>query len=367
MHAVTLKNIDKSFGPVHILRKLSLDIEAGEFIVLLGSSGCGKSTLLSIIAGLDDPTEGSVIFGERDVTDLSPKDRDIAMVFQSYALYPTMTVRNNMAFGLRMAKVPEAEIAERLNWAAAMLHLTDYLDRKPAQLSGGQRQRVAIGRAIVRKAKVYLFDEPLSNLDAKLRAEMRLEIKRLHQQLGATMIYVTHDQIEAMTMATRVALMREGRVEQYATPAEIYNRPASRYVAEFVGSPQINVFEGQLADQQGAAVLQVPGGPTLSVPPERLGGPVGAARTVQVGLRPEHLAFGESEVLSLLLSQAEVEVIEFTGADAMVWVNAVPGTGNARLCVRVPAATAPKLGERVNVRADPMGLSLFDRETGQRI
>jgi len=226
MHAVTLRHIGKSFGSNTILNGLSLDIEAGDFTVLLGSSGCGKSTLLSLIAGLDDVSAGRIHFGDRDVTDLPPKDRDIAMVFQSYALYPTMSVRDNMSFGLRMTQVPKNEIAERIDWAAKLLRLEDHLDRKPGQLSGGQRQRVAIGRAIVRKAKVYLFDEPLSNLDAKLRAEMRLEIKRLHQALGATMIYVTHDQVEAMTMATKVALMRNGQIEQYGPPRRHLQPPA---------------------------------------------------------------------------------------------------------------------------------------------
>ena len=259
MHAVTLRHIGKSFGSNTILNGLSLDIEAGDFTVLLGSSGCGKSTLLSLIAGLDDVSAGSIHFGDRDVTDLPPKDRDIAMVFQSYALYPTMSVRDNMSFGLRMTQVPKREIAERIDWAAKLLRLEDHLDRKPGQLSGGQRQRVAIGRAIVRKAKVYLFDEPLSNLDAKLRAEMRLEIKRLHQALGATMIYVTHDQVEAMTMATKVALMRNGQIEQYGPPEDIYNHPQTRYVAEFVGSPAVNMLDAQLVEDPLGTLIALPG------------------------------------------------------------------------------------------------------------
>jgi multiple sugar transport system ATP-binding protein len=286
------------------------------------------------------------------------------MVFQSYALYPTMTVRENMAFGLRMAKVPASDINERVTWAAGLLRLGDYLDRKPGQLSGGQRQRVAIGRAIVRRAKVYLFDEPLSNLDAKLRAEMRLEIKRLHQQLGATMIYVTHDQIEAMSMATRVALMRGGEVEQFAPPSEIYNRPASRYVAEFVGSPQINILNATLLGA-GAQIRLDSGSSVLDVPPGRIATRNGndAERSVHLGLRPEHLGFSAATGMPVLMPQARVDVVEFTGADAMVWVQSPEG----RVCARVAASAAPAMGRTVAVYADSSAVSLFDRESGRRV
>lgn len=357
MHAVTLRHIGKSFGSTTILKSLSLDIEAGDFTVLLGSSGCGKSTLLSLIAGLDDVSEGSIHFGDRDVTDLPPKDRDIAMVFQSYALYPTMSVRNNMAFGLRMTGVPKSEIDERIEWAAKLLRLEDYLDRKPGQLSGGQRQRVAIGRAIVRKAKVYLFDEPLSNLDAKLRAEMRLEIKRLHQALGATMIYVTHDQVEAMTMATKVALMRNGQVEQYGPPEEIYNTPQTRYVAEFVGSPAINMLE--------AAIVASPTGAKVALPgcDAELAAPAGAnPQNVILGVRPEHLYLNAS-THPRLQSQALVEVVEFTGADAVVWVRAQAG----RLCIRVASGDAPRANTHVDVFVDISAIAIFDTQDGHRL
>ena len=350
MQAVTLRNIEKSFGSNKILKSLSLDIEAGDFTVLLGSSGCGKSTLLSLIAGLDDVSQGSIHFDGRDVTDLPPKDRDIAMVFQSYALYPTMTVRHNMAFGLRMTGVPKQEIEERIQWAAKLLHLEDYLDRKPSQLSGGQRQRVAIGRAIVRKAKIYLFDEPLSNLDAKLRAEMRLEIKRLHQALGATMIYVTHDQVEAMTMATKVALMRNGQVEQYGSPEDIYNHPQTRYVAEFVGSPAINMLDAEVvADHAGTHL-------TLAGCDVKLAAPAGmGAKKVFLGVRPEHLYLNASNH-PLLQRQAQVEVVEFTGADAVVWARAQAG----RLCIRVASKDAPRVNAWVDVFVDVSAICVFD-------
>lgn len=362
MHAVTLRDISMRFGNVEVLKGLSLDIEPGEFLVLLGSSGCGKSTLLSVIAGLEDPTGGSVWFGDNDVTDRAPSARGIAMVFQSYALYPTMSVRENLAFGLRMARVSAADTAERVARAAQLLQLEPYLDRRPGQLSGGQRQRVAIGRALVRRSDVYLFDEPLSNLDAKLRAEMRLEIKKLHSALGATMIYVTHDQIEAMTMATRVALLRDGVIEQLAPPAELYNRPLTRYAAEFVGSPQINIFDGTL--DKGFVRLD---GSTDTLQPaaERCA----ALRSntndmpVWIGLRPEHLALSSEAGWQPLIRKATVDVVEFTGADAVVWAT----KGSMRMCARVPTSGAPGSGELVDLFADPAGLSVFDRTTGRRL
>lgn len=357
MHAVTLRHIGKSFGSSTILNGLSLDIEAGDFTVLLGSSGCGKSTLLSLIAGLDDVSAGSIHFGDRDVTDLPPKDRDIAMVFQSYALYPTMSVRDNMSFGLRMTKVPKREIEERIDWAAKLLRLEDHLDRKPGQLSGGQRQRVAIGRAIVRKAKVYLFDEPLSNLDAKLRAEMRLEIKRLHQALGATMIYVTHDQVEAMTMATKVALMRNGQIEQYGPPEDIYKHPQTRYVAEFVGSPAVNMLDAQLVEGPLGTLISLPGCDAPLAAPKNA-----APQKVSLGIRPEHLHL-KADTHTLLQRQAQVEVVEFTGADAVVWLHAPAG----RLCIRVPSSDAPRTGERVDVFVDASAMAVFDAQDGQRL
>src|SRR5580704_12045698 len=243
MSAVSVSGLFKSFGPLQVLKNINLPIEAGDFTVLLGPSGCGKSTLLNAIAGLEDTDAGLIEIDGADVTQREPSKRGIAMVFQSYALYPTMTVRGNLSFGLRVKSTPRAEILKRVSWAAELLQITPLLDRKPGQLSGGQRQRVAIGRALVQNAKVFLFDEPLSNLDAKLRSEMRVEIKRLHKELQPTILYVTHDQIEAMTLATRIAVMRGGRIEQYAAPDELYEAPATLFVAGFVGSPAMNFLQ----------------------------------------------------------------------------------------------------------------------------
>ena len=246
MPGVVVRGLSKSYGPVQALREIDLVVEPGDFAVLLGPSGCGKSTLLNANAGLDDIDAGSIEIGGAEVTQREPSERGIAMVFQSYALYPTMTVRRNLSFGLRVRSVPKPEIQRRVAWVSALLQIGGMLDRKPSQLSGGQRQRVAIGRALVQQAKVFLLDEPLSNLDAKLRTEMRVELKRLHRSLDATIIYVTHDQIEAMTLATRIAVMRAGRIEQYATPDVLYERPATLFVAGFVGSPGMNFLSGSI-------------------------------------------------------------------------------------------------------------------------
>src|SRR5215468_2504496 len=246
MTSVLVRDLSLNFGSVEVLKKLTLDVAEGEFLVLLGSSGCGKSTLLNCIAGLLDASEGQIFIKGKNVTWEEPKDRGIGMVFQSYALYPQMSVEKNLSFGLRVAKVPQAEIDKRIARAAEILQIQPLLKRKPAELSGGQRQRVAIGRALVRDVDVFLFDEPLSNLDAKLRSELRVEIKRLHQRLANTMVYVTHDQIEAMTLADRIAVMKSGRIQQLGAPHEIYSRPLNRFVAGFIGSPQMNFFSGEL-------------------------------------------------------------------------------------------------------------------------
>ncbi len=256
---MSVRGVEISFGPVRVLDKLDLEIAQSEFIVLLGPSGCGKSTLLNAVAGLLDVNAGQIWIGGRNVTWEEPKDRGIAMVFQSYALYPRMSVRDNMSFGLRVAGMPSAEIQKRVADAAAMLKITELLDRKPSELSGGQRQRVAIGRALVRDAGVFLFDEPLSNLDAQLRAELRVEIKRLHQRLRATMIYVTHDQIEALTLADRIAVMKDRIIQQLDTPHKIYMQPANRFVASFVGSPAMNFLPGRIADKSGVPHFEMPG------------------------------------------------------------------------------------------------------------
>ena len=324
-------------GGTPVLEKLDLDIVDGEFLVLLGPSGCGKSTLLHAIAGLIDVEAGAVHIGGRDVTWADPKDRGIGMVFQSYALYPTMNVERNMSFGLRVAGTPKAEVAQRVARAARMLQLEPLLGRKPAQLSGGQRQRVAIGRALVREAQVFLFDEPLSNLDAKLRTELRRELKALHRELGATMIYVTHDQVEAMTLATRVAVMRGGHIQQIGLPGEVYARPANMFVAGFLGSPSMNFIEGEVSaggDAPGVAAV--------------------------LGVRPEHLALHPAGGVH---PEAEVTLVEAMGAHEVIWLD----MQGQRLSAIVPAAGEHQIGDRVGVQMDLDRASVFDPVSQERI
>ena len=319
MSQVALKNLDISFAAIKVIENLSLTIKEGEFIVLLGPSGCGKSTLLNAIGGLVDVSGGTIYFNQQDVTDFDPKDRGIGMVFQSYALYPTMSVWKNMAFGLQVSGYPKHLIEEKIKWAAKLLKLEDLLDRKPAHLSGGQRQRVAIGRALVREAKVYLFDEPLSNLDAKLRAGLRLEIKKLHKTIGATMIYVTHDQIEALTLADRVAVMKDGFLQQFAPPQDVYNMPANLFVASFVGSPEMNFIQGYYhkATQQfrsGKFHLNIASYPFQNDVQE------GAKLTL--GLRPEHInlhAKAPYKVDQGSLFKGQTRLIEPMGSACLVW------------------------------------------------
>ena len=313
MSAVSVSGLSKSFGSLRVLKDIHLPIEAGDFTVLLGPSGCGKSTLLNAIAGLEDTDAGIVEIDGADVTHHEPSKRGIAMVFQSYALYPTMSVRKNMSFGLRVRSVPRQEVARRVDWAAKLLQIDELLDRKPSQLSGGQRQRVAIGRALVQQAKVFLFDEPLSNLDAKLRTEMRVELKRLHKELGATIIYVTHDQIEAMTLATRIAVMRAGRIEQYAAPDELYETPETLFVASFVGSPAMNFMRGRLttgAVQVGPAEVPLNGYRFRSSP--------ATGQDVVVGIRPEHLTLARNDAGEQTID-AEALFMEPMGADTLGW------------------------------------------------
>ena len=328
---VSIKKLGVRMGTNAVLAHLDLDVVAGEFLVLLGPSGCGKSTLLHAVAGLIDVEAGSVEIGGKDVTWADPKDRGIGMVFQSYALYPTMNVERNMSFGLRVAGVARAEIARRVERASRMLQLDALLSRKPAQLSGGQRQRVAIGRALVREAQVFLFDEPLSNLDAKLRTELRRELKALHRDLGATMIYVTHDQVEAMTLATRVAVMRGGRIQQIGTPGEVYARPANMFVAGFLGSPSINFIEGEAA-----------GAPAV------------------LGVRPEHLALHPAGAGH---PQAEVTLVEAMGAHEVVWLE----LQGHRLAAIAPSTGQHQIGDRVGVRMALDRAVLFDPVSQERI
>jgi len=351
MSALAVEHISKSYGPVTVLHDLSLAIEQGEFVVLLGPSGCGKSTLLNIIAGLDRADAGRIVIGGRDVTGAEPRDRDIAMVFQSYALYPTMTVRANMGFGLRMRGFGKDEIARQVAEAARLLQIEPLLDRRPAQLSGGQRQRVAIGRAIVRKPAVFLFDEPLSNLDAKLRLETRLELKELHRRLGATIVYVTHDQVEAITLATRIAVMNRGGIEQLGAPREIYDRPATAFVAGFTGSPAMNLIPGIA---RGASFR--PDGTEIDLP---LPSPVRGETRALLGLRPEHIARAEPDKALLTLSARGIESV---GADTHVLFM----LGGTRIIARFSPGPLIE-GEPVPLAFDSRRAALFDAATGAGI
>ncbi len=313
MASVKFDNLVKAYGNTEVLHGLNLDIEDGCFVVLLGPSGCGKSTLLRMLAGLEEITGGTVSIGERIVNDVHPKDRNIAMVFQNYALYAHMSVRENMAFSMSLKKLDKAVIEERVNWAAKILSLEDYLDRRPKELSGGQRQRVAMGRAIVRNPDVFLFDEPLSNLDAKLRVKMRTEIKELHQTLKTTTVYVTHDQIEAMTMADLVVVMRDGRIEQVGTPLDVYDTPANLFVAQFIGSPGMNIIEGIVGLKDGAVVLQAHGF-SLPIPADIS---VREGQKILYGVRPEHLIQSETN----MGIEAKITVVEPTGAETHIYAS----------------------------------------------
>ena len=289
MAGLSIQGARKRFGTTEVLKGVSIDVADGEFTVIVGPSGCGKSTLLRSVAGLEELTGGSIVIGDRDVTDLPPSERGIAMVFQSYALYPHLTVRENMAFGLKIAKMAKTEIAEAVRRAAEILNIETLLDRKPAELSGGQRQRVAIGRAIVRQPQIFLFDEPLSNLDADLRVRMRYEFASLHRQLGTTTLYVTHDQVEAMTLADRIIVLRDGRIEQVGTPRELYARPANIFVAQFLGTPRMNILPATMADD-GRAKLD--DGRSIALP--SIAAPLAAGTPLSIGIRPEDIAIGEA-------------------------------------------------------------------------
>jgi multiple sugar transport system ATP-binding protein len=357
MASLRIHNVHKRYGNHHILKGIDLAIEDGEFLILVGPSGCGKSTLLSMIAGLDDISEGQIQIDERVVNEVSPKDRDIAMVFQSYALYPSMTVRENMEFGLRMKKVPPAERAQTIERVARMLQIEALLERRPAQLSGGQRQRVAMGRALARNPAVFLFDEPLSNLDAKLRVEMRAEIKALHQRLKSTIVYVTHDQVEAMTLGDKIAVMKEGQVQQFASPKDIYERPANMYVAGFMGSPSMNFVSAQLRQDGACSVVRFSGCAQDVVLPHA----VVREGAVVVGVRPEHwhvLPDGAPQAL-----RAQVLMLEPTGADTYATLQ----LGDQRVNMRFAAAQAPALGREIALRLDAQVLSLFDPQSQQRL
>jgi multiple sugar transport system ATP-binding protein len=358
--SVSIQDLSLNFGAISVLETLNIDVAEGEFIVLLGPSGCGKSTLLNCIAGLLDVSDGRIFIKGKNVTWEEPKDRGIGMVFQSYALYPQMTVEKNLSFGLRVAGIAKDEIAKRIARAAEILQIEPLLQRKPSALSGGQRQRVAIGRALVRDVDVFLFDEPLSNLDAKLRAELRVEIKLLHSKLQNTMIYVTHDQIEAMTLADRIAVMKGGVIQQLDAPQTIYNRPVNRFVAGFLGSPAMNFLDGRLDKDDGnwhfaVEDVRIPLA-TYAFEKE----PVPGAAVF--GIRPEHVAFNSGAGWPFTAT-ANVVVVEPMGSDTLVWLK----LGNQNFTVRVTSERTPNNADTVSIGFDPMRASLFDAVTGTRL
>jgi ABC-type sugar transport system ATPase subunit len=352
---VALDRISKRFGAVEVLSDVSLDVPEGEFVAFVGPSGCGKSTLLRVIAGLEAADGGEIRFGERRMNEVPAADRGAAMVFQSYALYPHMTVWENMSFSLRLQGASRAERRARAAEVASLLQLSDYLDRRPAALSGGQRQRVAIGRALLRRPQVFLFDEPLSNLDAALRAEMRVELARLHQQIGSTMIYVTHDQVEAMTMADRLVVLNRGRIAQVGAPMELYRVPATRFVAEFIGSPRMNMLEGRV---QGGR-LALPGGEQLALPSRAH---VAEGQNVAAGLRPEEITVAQRPATESTLP-ATVELVEHLGDTALVHCRLLGGTA---VLAKTPGTSEIVAGNRVHLGYDPTRAHLFDGE-GRRI
>ncbi len=352
--------LNKYYGPVHAVRGIDLEIPAGEFTVLVGQSGCGKSTLLRTIAGLEDADSGVIEIGGQAVNQLPPRDRDIAMVFQNYALYPYMKVFDNIAFGLRSRNTPKAEIEPKVRRAAQMLAIDHLLDRFPRQLSGGQLQRVAIGRAIVRNARLYLFDEPLSNLDAQLRDEMRGEIKRLHQELGKTMIYVTHDQIEAMTMADRIVLLRDGRIEQAGAPLDLFERPASRYVAGFLGSPSMNFIEARMAQQGDGLCVALADGTMLALPAhraDRLGRE--RAGAVTLGVRPEHMSRVVDNRPGLARFNATIELLQPTGSRTYATFK----LGGTDVVAELHAHDVTEIKQKVELAMDMNRIVLIDPNT----
>ena len=361
MADVTLKQIRKNYGHLEIIHGIDLHIRSGEFVVFVGPSGCGKSTLLRMVAGLETISDGDMFIGDQRVNDLAPRDRDIAMVFQDYALYPHKTVRDNMAFGLRLRKFSEAEVNSRVNSAAETLQITHLLDRLPKALSGGQRQRVAMGRAIVRQPQVFLFDEPLSNLDALLRNQVRAEIKKLHRRVRETVIYVTHDQVEAMTLADRIVVLQAGRIVQVGTPDEIYGSPQHRFVAGFTGSPPMNFLPATLEQQGGQVQLQIANAQALVLPPalaQRWQSHVG--RAVEFGIRPENLSLSPQHS-DWPVIEAEVELVELLGAENLLTLK----LGAHELKARLAPDVRPAAGTRLPIALDPGHFHLFDAHTGE--
>ncbi len=357
MATVSFRKIEKAYGPVKVIHGIGFDIADGEFVVLVGPSGCGKSTLLRMLAGLEEITAGQILIDDKVVNDLESKDRDIAMVFQSYALYPHMTVRDNMAFSLKLRKADAKLTADRVDNAARILNLGPLLDRFPKELSGGQRQRVAMGRAIVRDPKVFLFDEPLSNLDAKLRVAMRAEIKALHQRLKTTTVYVTHDQIEAMTMADRIVVMHDGIIEQIGTPLDLYDRPGNLFVAQFIGSPAMNVFDGQLQREGGQTAVAALGAlwPVAGVDAGRHG------QQVHYGIRPGDLRLADAGI------PAQVVVVEPTGAETELLLQIDHGTLSQSITLVLHGRTNAQPGDTVHLAIDGAKAHVFDGQGGQRL
>ena len=347
MANLALHNLTKAYGSTEVLHGISLDVEDGEFVVFVGPSGCGKSTTLRMIAGLEEVTSGEVVIGDRVVNNLEPKERDIAMVFQNYAIYPHMSVKKNIAFGLRSSKMSKPDKEKRIQEVAGILDMVDLLERKPSQLSGGQRQRVAIGRAMVRDPAVFLFDEPLSNLDAQLRTQMRLEIKKLHQRVGNTIIFVTHDQVEAMTMADRIVIMKDGHIQQVGTPAEVYHKPANAFVAQFIGAPSMNMLPAML-DGDGTFLKS---GQKVNASHSSA-----QSRDILIGVRPDDLSVGETDVLI----QGTVSVQEPLGPDTLIYVETDAGEVIAKADGRNP----PAVGSQVALSASPDNLHIFDVDTG---
>jgi multiple sugar transport system ATP-binding protein len=362
MATVTFDHVWKKFGDVIAVNDLTLDIQDEEFLVLVGPSGCGKTTSLRMIAGLEEVTSGTVMIADRVVNDLAPKDRDVAMVFQSYALYPHMSVKDNLAFGLKLRKVPKADIERRVAEAAKILDLSPLLDRKPKALSGGQRQRVALGRAIVREPKVFLMDEPLSNLDAKLRVATRAELSRLHQRLRTTIVYVTHDQVEAMTMGTRIAVMNQGLLQQVGPPQELYERPVNRFVAGFIGSPSMNFLPMTVTKSDGSIAFT---GADLTLPaPSRFLGALASrdGREVTVGFRPEHLSLVDVGPEAVTI-HAAADVVEYLGNDELLHLR----VGDLDLVAVVDAAHRVQVGQQLALRLPHERLYVFDGETEEAI
>ncbi|TRO34574.1 sn-glycerol-3-phosphate ABC transporter ATP-binding protein UgpC [Pseudomonas putida] len=365
MATLELRNVNKTYGSglPDTLKDIQLSIKDGEFLILVGPSGCGKSTLMNCIAGLEQITGGAILIDEQDVSGMSPKDRDIAMVFQSYALYPTMSVRENIEFGLKIRKLPQAAIDEEVARVAKLLQIEHLLARKPAQLSGGQQQRVAMGRALARRPKIYLFDEPLSNLDAKLRVEMRTEMKLMHQRLKTTTVYVTHDQIEAMTLGDKVAVMKDGIIQQFGTPQQIYNDPANQFVASFIGSPPMNFIPVRLARQDGRLLALLDSGQARCELPLGLAADALEGREIILGIRPEQIALGAANGNGLPAIRAEVQVTEPTGPDLLVFVT----LNQTKVCCRLAPDVACRVGDTLNLQFDPARVLLFDAANGERL